>query len=222
MAGNGTVSLEWNDNSQNDLAGYKLYRSTISGSNYTLLTGLLNASDYIDNDVINGMVYYYVVTALDTESNESETSNEVSARPYVPSSIIIQENEAGFISVNGTIDNNNPGFTGAGFANTINAVDAYVRWSVNAPEAGRYDLQWRFANGNTPDRTARVSVNGTAQLANVSFPGTGAWTTWTLTGIVTVQLTAGDNLIELAGNTANGTANIDWMEVTGLSPAPGN
>ncbi|MCE5185229.1 MAG: hypothetical protein LLF76_03790 [Planctomycetaceae bacterium] len=221
-AGNSTIWLDWNDNSETDLAGYKVYRSTTSGGGYTLLTDLLSGSSYIDNDVVNGTTYYYVVTALDAESNESGFSIEVFENPYVPSSIIIQENEPGFVAVDGSIDNDNAGFTGAGFANTVNGINSYVRWSVNAPQAGRYELRWRFANGNTPDRTAKVLVNGAQQAASVSFPATGAWTIWTVTGIVNVQLAAGDNVIELTANTANGTANIDWIEVTGRSPVPGN
>jgi rhamnogalacturonyl hydrolase YesR len=83
--GNGLVSLDWNDNTEDDLDGYNVYRSTTSGSGYSQINGtLLSSSDYIDNSVTNGITYYYVVTAVDTNSNESEDSNEVSATPFGP------------------------------------------------------------------------------------------------------------------------------------------
>jgi hypothetical protein len=82
-AGNGTVSLSGaKNNSQINFAGYNVYRSTTSGSGYTKInTSLLGTPDYTDNSVTNGIPYYYVVTAVDTSSNESEDSNIVSATP---------------------------------------------------------------------------------------------------------------------------------------------
>ena len=82
VAGDATVGLDWNSSSEPDLAGYNVYRSTTSGSAFGRLNDpLLAASDYVDNTVTNGTTYYYVVTATDTSSNESDYSNEVSATP---------------------------------------------------------------------------------------------------------------------------------------------
>ena len=82
IAGDSTISLNWNDNSEGDLDGYNVYRSTTSGSGYVQLNGsLLSSSDYIDNSVVNGTTYYYVVTAVDTSSNESGYLGEASATP---------------------------------------------------------------------------------------------------------------------------------------------
>jgi len=84
-AGDATVSLDWNDNSEPDLDGYNMYRSTTSGSGYSQINGsLLSSSNYTDNSVTNGTTYYYVVTAVDTDLNESAYSSEVSATPTAP------------------------------------------------------------------------------------------------------------------------------------------
>jgi hypothetical protein len=81
-AGDATVSLDWNDNGEGDLDGYNVYRSTTSGGGYSQINGsLLSSSDYTDNSVSNGTTYYYVVTAVDTSTNESGYSGEVSATP---------------------------------------------------------------------------------------------------------------------------------------------
>jgi hypothetical protein len=89
-AGNRTVSLNWNDNSESDLDGYNVYRSTTSGSGYVQINGsLLSVSNYADNSVANGTTYYYVVTAVDILSNESNDSNEVSAMPELRTDVEI-------------------------------------------------------------------------------------------------------------------------------------
>jgi hypothetical protein len=78
--GDGQVSLNWADNGESDLAGYRVYRSTTSGSGYSQIASP-GASAYTDNGVTNGTTYYYVVTAYDTSDNESGYSTEASATP---------------------------------------------------------------------------------------------------------------------------------------------
>ena len=78
----GSVSLDWNDNSEADLDGYFVYRSEVSGGPYTALnSNPLSLSTYTDSTVTNGTTYYYVVTAIDTNLNESIDSQEASAQP---------------------------------------------------------------------------------------------------------------------------------------------
>ena len=89
-AGNQTVSLDWSNNGEADINGYNVYRSTTSGGTYTRLNGtLLGSSNYTDNSVTNGTTYYYVVTAVDTSSNESTNSGEVSAKPQIATDVNI-------------------------------------------------------------------------------------------------------------------------------------
>jgi hypothetical protein len=77
------VILDWNDNSESDLAGYNVYRSTTSGSGYGKLNSiLLTDSNYIDDINTTDVTYYYVVTAVDTLSNESNYSSEVYSGLY--------------------------------------------------------------------------------------------------------------------------------------------
>ena len=81
-AGDQQVSLDWDDNTERDLAGYNVYQSTSQGGPYTKLnTSLLVASAYTDTGLTNGTAYYYVVTAEDNDSNVSAISAEVSATP---------------------------------------------------------------------------------------------------------------------------------------------
>jgi len=91
--GNSQVSLDWNDNTEGDLAGYNVYRSTTAGGGYVKLNGaLVTTSDYLDTAVINGITYYYVVTAVDEAQNESSYSGEVSATPVSQPQTVHVEN----------------------------------------------------------------------------------------------------------------------------------
>jgi fibronectin type 3 domain-containing protein len=79
---NAQVSLDWSDNSEPDLSGYNVHRSTTPGGPYTKVNGpVVSASDYLDTGLSNGTTYYYVVTAVDTGSNESGNSSEAGATP---------------------------------------------------------------------------------------------------------------------------------------------
>lgn len=80
-AGDGVAYLDWADNSEPDLSGYTVYRSTTSGTGYAPIATGLTTSNYTDNSVVNGGSYYYVVTAEDVSANKSPNSAEVHATP---------------------------------------------------------------------------------------------------------------------------------------------
>jgi fibronectin type 3 domain-containing protein len=69
----GGVSLNWNANTESDLAGYKVYRSTSAGGTFTLLNtgGLLTATSYADSTASAGANWYYQVVAVDTQGRTS-------------------------------------------------------------------------------------------------------------------------------------------------------
>jgi hypothetical protein len=83
-AGPGSVSLDWLDNGEPDLASYSVYRSTTAGSGHALIAEELTSSQYTDTGLTGGTTYYYVVTAKDASGNESDQSNEASATPSDP------------------------------------------------------------------------------------------------------------------------------------------
>ena len=137
-----------------------------------------------------------------------------------PVTLTIQENTNGFCSVDGTVDNNNSGFTGSGFANTDNSSGMGITWSLSVPSGGSYSLVWRYANGTTTNRTGQVMVDGSVVVSSVGFSGTGSWTTWTSTSGTNVNLSTGTRLIRLQATNSSGLANIDYLSVTGIDPQP--
>jgi hypothetical protein len=76
------MRLTWLRNTERDLAGYNLYRSTTSGSNYLKLnTSVIPDTAYRDSSLLSDTTYYYVVTAVDTSRNESGYSPEAWGKP---------------------------------------------------------------------------------------------------------------------------------------------
>jgi len=77
-----SISLAWNAVSAGDLAGYNLYRGTVSGDpNPLKVNGAtpLTVTTFTDTTVSSNITYYYRVKAVDTWGGESAYSNEVAA-----------------------------------------------------------------------------------------------------------------------------------------------
>jgi fibronectin type 3 domain-containing protein len=71
-----SLSLTWNPNSEADLAGYYIYRSTTEDGPYTLMDILGLVTEYLDMGLDGGVTYYYVIGAFDEVPNNSSYSNE--------------------------------------------------------------------------------------------------------------------------------------------------
>lgn len=77
VPGIGRVFLTWNENKERDLAGYQVYRSQKAGGEQERLTDKpLNRSTFSDETVKQGATYYYSITAVDANGNESARSKE--------------------------------------------------------------------------------------------------------------------------------------------------
>jgi hypothetical protein len=73
-----TVDLTWDASS--GAVGYNIYRGTVSGGPYTMINSSLDSTTaYTDSTVASGQTYYYVATAVNSESEESGYSNQATA-----------------------------------------------------------------------------------------------------------------------------------------------
>lgn len=73
--GDGIVWVEWNAiNGIPDLAGFYVWRSTDNLDFFWIATVGENETEYEDDDVVNGVTYYYGVSSFDDEGNESRVS----------------------------------------------------------------------------------------------------------------------------------------------------
>ncbi|MBY8880095.1 CBM35 domain-containing protein [Actinacidiphila acidipaludis] len=131
------------------------------------------------------------------------------ARQFVTPQQVYQAESA---KLSGAVVNHDQsGYTGSGYADYQHADGDFVEWTVQAPAAGTYTLQFRYANASFTDRPLAVTVNG-GEARSLSFPSTGWWTSWSVVGL-TVTLSAGANTVRATATGASG-GNIDWLGVT--------
>jgi acid phosphatase type 7 len=83
-SGDRTVALDWSNNPEADLAGYRVYRRNADGSWPASPVATPSASQWSDGGRTNGTTYTYRVTAADAAGNESPPSALVSATPVGP------------------------------------------------------------------------------------------------------------------------------------------
>ncbi|WP_240418867.1 discoidin domain-containing protein [Paenibacillus periandrae] len=85
VTGDALTNLSWK--ALATAVGYNVYRSETINGNYTKIASNVAAASYTDNTVLNGVEYYYKVTALnpDGESRQSDSAfsfPQASALPY--------------------------------------------------------------------------------------------------------------------------------------------
>ncbi|MFQ6070135.1 MAG: fibronectin type III domain-containing protein [Candidatus Aminicenantales bacterium] len=79
VAGEGFITLSWDENKEEDLAGYRVWRREENDEEFVLLTPKpLLLTSFTDSEVEKRKRYYYAITALDKEGNESKKSRVVS------------------------------------------------------------------------------------------------------------------------------------------------
>jgi fibronectin type 3 domain-containing protein len=74
-----SVVLHWNPSPTAGVISYNVYRGTTRDGPYVKLAALVTDTSYTDWLVSNRRTYYYVVTAVDSASRESNYSEAVSA-----------------------------------------------------------------------------------------------------------------------------------------------
>ncbi|MFJ8039564.1 glycosyl hydrolase family 8 [Kitasatospora sp. NPDC096147] len=120
----------------------------------------------------------------------------------------------------GVVEANHANYSGTGFVNGDNVTGSWVEFTVNAAAAGAADLTVRYSNGTTTARPADLAVNGTVVSAARAFNSTGNWDTWADSKL-SVQLKAGANKVRLTSTSANGLANVDYLDAGQSGNPPG-
>jgi len=78
------VDLSWAASNSQGVIGYNIYRGTVSGGPYNKInTSLDPSTQYTDDSVVAGQIYYYVATAMNSSDQESGYSNQ--AKAVIPS-----------------------------------------------------------------------------------------------------------------------------------------
>ncbi len=82
----GKIDLSWSASPSPDIAAYRIYRSQTPGGPYAYVSKCSTDVDsdylrYVDTDLSDGVEYFYVITAIDRDGQESAYSAEVAATP---------------------------------------------------------------------------------------------------------------------------------------------
>ncbi len=219
VAGDGFVSLDWADNTQGDWAGYRVYRSTTSGSYGTALaTGVLD-SIYVDNTVSNGTVYYYVVTAVDTSDDESAQSDEVSV---IPGAVSIKVEAESYVEMSGIQTENTSDIGGGQNLGFIDSGD-WADYTIDLPVSGVYRISFRVASDRAEGSRAgiiNILEGGETSVGTIDVLGTAGWQTWTtISRYVTFSASGVQTLrVEFFA----GGFNFNWFELIKANPVLGD
>ncbi len=200
------VKLDWDDNSEDDLAGYNVYRSLSYDNGYTKLNSTDAAvSEYIDNTAVGGETYYYVITAFDTSQNESAGSNrEPVVIPVTALGSILREV---WIGISGTTINDLTSISDypdtpfiseqitslEGPTNWTNEYGTRIRGYLYPPATGDYTF-WVAGDDNCELWLSSDGTPGNALLiANVpGWTNSGIWDKFPEQKSAVITLTAGN------------------------------
>ena len=78
------MTLTWTANGEPDLAGYKIYVGTASGTYYVSGSPFVagKVTSYTVSNLPKGQTYFFAISAYDSAGNESVLSAEVSKSLY--------------------------------------------------------------------------------------------------------------------------------------------
>jgi hypothetical protein len=180
----------------------------------------VNASGTTTYAVPAGSYAEYQVLAIDNKGLESFASEPlVVSAPAAEVQLETVAPAAGYAY---------KGFSGKGFVEVSTVQNTRLTIPVEAPEAGLYALDFRYANGNGPINTNNKCAIRTlrdskgALLGTVVLPqrGVDEWSNWGFSNPILVRLAKGKNLLALtyepANTNMNGAVNqamLDYLRV---------
>ena len=215
--GKAQVSLLWNASA--GATSYNVKRGTTSGGPYTTIASgvLVNSPYYTDSNVVAGVNYYYVVTAVNNTiagtppGQESLFSNETTGMP----SIISDNADSTGVTIIGswTAATTTVGYYGSNYLQDGGAGGGKsVRFSPTLPSGGVYDVYLRWTSDVNRATNAPVDVifNGTTNTVYLNQQvSDGVW--WVYLG--TYNFTMGtNNGVVVRDDGANGTVIADAVE----------
>jgi fibronectin type 3 domain-containing protein len=144
--GNSELTINWSANTETDLAGYNLYRSTDDVTFTKINTSTLTGTSYVDTGLTNGTTYYYQLSALDTSGNESTKTASVSGVP----------------------DGSAPA-TPSGLTGTVGDTKATLNWSANTEtDLSGYNVYYSTDNVAFSKLNTSIVTTTTYEVLNLT------------------------------------------------------
>lgn len=201
----GSVQLDWSDNTEMDLAGYNVYRSTSSGGAYTQINGsLVTDSQFTDTTATNSTTYYYVVTAENDASTESGNSTEASATPIATLTTILDNDDGtpGFSTTGGWTTSGSSGYDGGSYLFAATGASATATWTADLPVGGEAEVFAQFRASANRASSAEFVVNHAGGSTTVYVNQTLNNLTWVSLGTFTFN--AGNSTVVLDAAASTG------------------
>lgn len=128
---------------------------------------------------------------------------------------------ADYCSAEGVVETDHAGYQGKGYLNQNNEIGSSSVFGIASQAGGMQQLFVRYANGSEENRPVSLSVNGVEMADALELPATGGWTSWKQIEL-TLNFTAGQNLVTFTSLTENGPPNFDGIGLGGADLAPGD
>ena len=184
------IRLAWDPNSEADLAGYKVYYGTASGT-YGPPINVGNVTTYILTGLTPGQIYFSAVTAVDKDNNESGFSNEVNGVATELTQTI-----SGYVRTSG----------GAGISGVVmSGLSGNPSTSADGSYSGTVDYGW---SGTVTPTKAGYNFSPSSQnysnvTSNQTQNYTGTLQTFTVSGYVRTSGGAGISGVVMSGLSGN-------------------
>jgi len=166
--GSGQISLTWT--AATGAAGYRVHRGTASGGPYTTVQSNLTGTSFTDTGLTNGTTYYYVVTATNLVG-EGPNSNEASATPVAPPTVVTLTSVA---AQDGWVLESSETSNAGGSIDANAATTSALRVGDNNQDR-QYKAVVSFDTSSIPDGATIVSA--TLRLRRGTVSGTSPFTT---------------------------------------------
>ncbi|NOV03492.1 TIM-barrel domain-containing protein [Paenibacillus planticolens] len=149
-------------------------------------------------------------------SDAGDTGNVNLDNITVPFSPVVGKYEAESAELSGGagLNANHWNYSGTSFVDGMSAANGQVKFNVNVPSAGSYQIALRYANGNSVSKTLSTYING-SKLGQTSFTSQGGnWNVWQ-DNVQTVTLNAGANTVAFKYDSGDsGNINLDRLLIS--------
>jgi hypothetical protein len=241
----GSIQLSWKPSQAEDVAFYHLYRSdepnVIIEESHRIAILPAGETAYPDPTATVGTTYYYTVTAVDQNTNESGPSIEVSATSFlanlpfggspirIPAVIQAEDfdlggqniayndltpaNEGGLYRNSEAVDLELTSDTDGGHDITGTAAGEWLEYSFSVAETETFILNLRVSSAFEGSRIF-FEIDGRDVTGLINIPAASGSDTWQTLSIPDIAITAGEHLLRMTVATTDSepsAGRINWV-----------
>lgn len=145
----GSVALSWTAGS--GATSYNVKRSTTSGSGYATIStsGAVTGTGYTDSTAVNGTIYYYVVSSVNSVGESADSSQVTAAMPPAAPTSVGAAAGVNQVTVSWTASSGASGATGYNVKRSTTSGSGYTTLAVGANVSGSPFIDSTAISGTT-------------------------------------------------------------------------